>query len=211
MNKQNINIQLQKSQYWIDEQGMKIPFKYITPIEKLKEINAGKLMKEADKLHQGLVKFKGYVADICDEVYKEVLKDIKDESKLPKGNFTWFNYDRSIKVEVAISDSIDFDDLEIMACKAKLDEYLDENVQSTDGFSKELVMSAFETTKGRLDAKKVMALLKYKSKIKHAKFGEAMVHLEASIRRPDSTKYYRIYGRNEAGKFEAFNLNFSSI
>ena len=93
----------------------------------------------------------------------------KENDKKGKGNFTWFNFDRSIKVEVSISDRIEFDDLGIIACKDKLNEFLDSNIESKDDAVKSMILDAFNNTKGELDAKKVMNLLRYKSKIKNVR------------------------------------------
>jgi hypothetical protein len=128
-----------------------------------------------------------------------------------KGNYTWFNFDRSVKIEVSVNERIEFDDLTIKACKEKLDEFLSENVTSKHEMIKQIVTDAFSTTRGKLDAKKVMSLLRYKDKVKDALFLESMELLEKSIRRPDSKTYYRISERMEDGGYRVIDLNFSSI
>jgi hypothetical protein len=76
---------------------------------------------------------------------------------------------------------------------------------------KQIVTDAFSTTRGKLDAKKVMSLLRYKDKVKDALFLESMELLEKSIRRPDSRIYHRISERQPDGSYKAIDLNFSSI
>lgn len=209
----NVNLQKQSAKLWQDEQGHSVPFKYISPLDKQKEIGAGSIMKKAEKAHEMLVELKNHVKEVSDDIWRKSISEIinDDPTKLPKGNFTWYNFDRSVKIQIAIQDRIDFDDSGIAVCKAKLDEYLEANIESKEEFAKDLVMDAFETTNGGLDAKKVLSLLKWKSKIKNAKFQEAMEYLQNSIRRPDAAKYYRVWTRNEDGKYELINLNFSSL
>src|SRR5690606_379589 len=127
------------------------------------------------------------------------------------GNFTWHNFDRSLKIEVSINERIQFDDLTITACKDKLNQLIDANNEGKVESIKDMVNDAFSTSRGKLDAKKVMSLLKYKSRIKAPVFQEAMVLLEESIRRPDSKVYFRIWKKNQDGKYENIDLNFSSI
>jgi tRNA nucleotidyltransferase/poly(A) polymerase len=147
---------------------------------------------------------------LCNEVYVKMMEEFKTKTD-SKGNFTWFNFDRSVKVEVSIADRIDFDDLTITACKDKLDEFLDQNLDSKQEFVKQLVTDAFSTSRGKLDAKKVMSLLKYRTKIKSDLFQEALNLLESAIRRPDSRTYFRIWERDKSGEYKLIDLNFSSI
>ena len=205
-------IEKQKStdQYWTDEKGVKSPYSRTTKAERLMENQSFKLAKEALKLNKELSVFKNYVRDVCQNVYDTFMAE-KNNDTPTKGNFTWYNFDRSIKIEVSINERIEFDDLTITACKDKLNEFLNENVESKDIVIKEMVLDAFETSRGKLDAKKVMSLLRYRNKIKAPVFQEALNLLEESIRRPESKTYFRVSTRTAEGKYEVIDLNFSSI
>jgi len=204
-------IEKQKStdQYWKDEKGIQCLYSRTTKSERLMEAQSYKLAKEALKLNQELSAFKNYVREVCQEVYDTYMSE--KEATPTKGNFIWYNFDRSIKIEVSIKERIEFDDLGITACKSKLHDFLKENVESKDAFIKDMVMDAFETSRGKLDAKKVMSLLRYRSKIKNPLFQEALNLLEESIRRPESKTYFRVSTRTSEGKYEVIDLNFSSI
>lgn len=197
-------------QFWIDETGNKIQFSRTTKSERLQEHQAFKICKEAQRLNADLTQFKERIKTICQKVYDTFMED-KNVTKTGKGNFTWYNFDRSIKIAVNINERIEFDELGIAACKNQLDEFLSGSVESKDEAIKALVMDAFNNTKGRLDAKKVMNLLRYKSKISHKLFQDAMTSLENSIRRPDSKTYFQVWVKNEEGEYQAIDLNFSSI
>jgi len=206
----NVKIQKVKNGEWIDETGRKVPMDYISPGNRLKERSAGKLYRKAKSLNKSLSEFKTEVQDICNKVYIKMIEEFKAKPD-GKGNFTWFNFDRSIKVDVTVNERIDFDDLTIKACKQKLYEFLDENIDTKQAFVKEMVTDAFSTSHGKLDTKKVMNLLKYRTQIKAPLFQEALDLLEQSIRRPDSKMYFRIWERNGSGEFELIDLNFSSV
>ena len=150
------------------------------------------------------------MAEICEEVYTKAMAELKNESA-NKGNFTWYNFDRSIRIEVKINERIEFEDIAIKACQDKLNKYISENTSSTDPLIPQLINDAFSTQRGKLDAKKVMGLLRYRSRIKNELFQEAMEHLEQSIRRPSSKAYYMISVRTEEGKYELLDLNFASV
>jgi len=205
-------IQQVKDKIWKDESGRDVPVDYITLSLRMKERSAGRILNQSMKLNKELEAFKTEVSKLCNEVFEKSLKEMKVKSTADfKGNFTWFNFDRSIKIEVSISERIEFDDLTIQACKDKLDDFLDANIDSKAEFVKELVTDAFSTSRGSLDAKKVMSLLKYRTKIADPLFQDALNLLSDSIRRPDSKKYFRVWNRQEDGSYELIDLNFSSI
>lgn len=200
-----------KAEAWTDETGRQVPMIYLTPAIKLRERNAAKILAGAIRINKELAAYKEYVNKLCNEVYEKVLEELKASGKNPNKSYTWYNFDRSVKIEVSMSERIDFDDITILACKQKLDAFLDENIDSKMEFVKELVTDAFSTSRGKIDSKKVMSLMKYRTKIKHPLFLEAMDLLTESIRRPDSKTYFRVWNRNEKGEYQSIDLNFSSI
>lgn len=207
----NLQANTQKpGKLWIDETGMSIPFNRLSPSEKLKERLTGTLLSNALKINAGLLKFK----EEMDTAVKAVTDALASEKKLPKnwkGNFLIYNFDRSIKAEVNINETISFDDALIAAAREKLDSFITKNVQGTDEIVRALINSAFHNTKGGLDSKKVLSLMKYRNKIKDKTFQEALNMIEQSISRPSSKKYYRIWVKDEDGKYQNIDLNFSSL
>ncbi|MBI9055487.1 MAG: DUF3164 family protein [Bacteroidales bacterium] len=203
-------IQKVKDKEWTDETGRVVPIDYISPGNRLKERSAGTLHRKAKSINEKLVDFKAEVQEICDKVYKKMIEEFKAKPD-GKGNFTWFNFDRSIKIDVTVNPRIEFDDLTIQACKQKLDEFLNENLDSKQEFVKEMVKDAFSTSRGKLDNKKVMNLLKWRTKVKDPLFQAALDLIEDSIRNPSSKVYFRIWEQDKSGEYKLIDLNFSSI
>jgi len=205
-------IQKQKGKVWYDESGMGIPVNRITKAEKLAERKAGKIVKDAIRLNERLQEFKHYLTEASREVYEAFLKEnggkIKEDYK---GNFTWYNFDRSIKIEVNVNTPIEFDDILIQMAKDKFNEFLEKNITAKNAFAKELVLQAFETRKGKLDTKRVLGLTKYVDKVNDPLFSEAVSLINKAIRRRESKAYYKIYVKNNEGKYEPIELNFSNI
>jgi hypothetical protein len=199
-----------KDENWTDETGRKIPVKYVTGLARAKEQTAGKLLRDALSLNKKLNIFKTEVKKLCNDVATKAKIELKVDN-MAKGTFSFFNFDRTIKIEVSASERIEFDDLTIQACKGKLDEFLSENLDSKQDFLKEMVTDAFSTSRGKLDAKKVMGLMKYRTKIPHTLFQQALDLLGDSIRHPDSKTYFRIWERQEDGGYKLIDLNFSSL
>lgn len=196
---------------WKDETGMEIPVSRITKNEKHRERMAKRLLKLALILNEKLSELKTEFRDICREVYDAALEENNIDKATRKGNFTWFNFDRSIKIETNINELIKFDPMLIGMCQAKLNEFLDNAIQATDDFIKPIIMEAFTQSRGDLDAKRVMGLLKHKSRIKDSRYHEAMDLLEKSITRPSSKTYFRIHQKDTEGEYQSIDLNFSSV
>ncbi len=212
MNKFKYRIQQPKDQYWIDENGIRVPVSRLAKSEKLAERKAGKLVKKALQLHDKLKAFKKEIFEDTEAVYRQMMEDLKVKIKDDyKGNFTWYNFDRSVKFTVDINRPIEFDEGIITAAKAKFDEFLDKNITAKNEFAKELILSAFETRKGKLDVKKILSLTKYEDKVNDPLFSEAVRLINKAIRHRKTKKYIKIYVRNADGKYEPVELNFSNI
>ena len=204
-------IQTSKDKMWHDESGQRIPYIRITKSERLMERQSAKLMKGAQGLNKKLSGFKNDISKICQEAYDVFMTEKGVSTDNRKGNFTWYNFDRTIKIEVSINERVDFDELTVQAAKEKFTQFLNINIESKNTFIKQMVLDAFETSRGKLDARKVFGLIRYKSKIKNALFQEAVKLLEESIRRPESRTYFRVWTKDENGKYNNIDLNFSSI
>lgn len=205
-----VKIQTPKDKFWVDESGLEIPFNRISKAERLIEKNTAKIRKEAIAINAKMVEFKEMVKQLCAEAYEAFMEE--KGVKPTKGNFTFYSFNRDIKVEVSINERIEFDDMTIKAAKAKFDDFLSSNIQSKNEFAKQMVMDAFSTQrKGNLDVKRVLQLTRYESKVNDALFSEAVTLIKEAIRKPDSKTYFRIWEKNKEGAYQLIDLNFSSI
>lgn len=204
------NIQRSKSSAWIDETGTSIPFNRLSKSEKLKEKLAESLLKKALKIQALLEEFKSDSDGSVNEL-KEVLIEEKLLNKSSKGNLTFYSFDRSVKLEVSVNEMIQFDEGLISAARECLDSFITKNVHGTDEVVRTLINSAFHNTRGGLDSKKVLSLMKYRTKIKAAEFQKALNLIEQAISRPTSKKYFRIWVKDHQDAYQNVDLNFSSF
>jgi hypothetical protein len=198
-------------QLWIDESETSIPYNRTTKVERLMERSSAKILKEALVVNKKLVAFRDTISDLSMEAYEAFMAS-KNSTKETKGNFTWYNFNRSIKIEVSISEALQFDDMTIEAAKDKFDAFLDENVTSKNDFVKPMIIDAFETQRNsKLDTKRVLGLMRYESKINNPMFSEAVKLIQESIRRSKSKTYYRVWVKDENGQYQNIDLNLSSL
>lgn len=211
-------IQKPKDKTWYDEKGISVPITRVSALEKKKERYAGNLSDYAMDLNAQLIEFKQQMQSLSEEIYNDhmakYLNEVKakgEEPKKQKGNFTWYSFDRSVKIEVDVNDRIEFDSLIISACQEKLNDFLSDNLTSNQEYFRDLINDAFSTSHGKLDTRKVLGLLKHKSKIRQKKFQDAMALLEQSIHSNSSKTYYKVSVKDAAGEYKSINLNFSSL
>lgn len=201
---------------WLDEKGTQVPFNRVTKEERNKERAAARLVNAAIKAENSLKEFKELCAKECEKAYRADLAIGKVATREnSKGGYTLYNFDRTIKIERSINESIAFDENMIGAAKEKFDTFLMEGTAGIDDMIRTLISDAFSNTrKGGLDTKKVLSLLGYRARIsekKYPQFHEALDLIEQSIRRPDSKTYYRIWVKDENGQYQNIDLNFSNI
>lgn len=205
--------QTSKEKTWIDESGQKIPYNRTTTSERMKERYAFKLLSEAENIQTRLSTFKETMADIVEEVIEAARKEnmVKLEGK---GNYTWYNFNRTIKIEVNVNEAIKFDEITIESAKEKLMDLIRTNI-SGDDFIISIVEDAFQTSRGKLDPKKILGLRKHSDRIKseHLKkeWNEVMKLIDKSISRPTSKSYFKVWKLDGEGKYQPVELNFSSL
>lgn len=205
--------QLPKDKTWIDESGTEIPYNRTTASERLKEKYAFALLSDAEAINQKAADFKTKITDLV----QEVIEAAREENSVKlegKGNYTWYNFNRTIKIEVNVNDQISFDELNIESAKEKLMELIRMNITGDD-FIISIVEDAFQTSKGKLDPKKILGLRRHTERIKNAKlkaeWSDIMTLIDKSISRPNSKTYFKVWKKDEEGKYKGVELNFSAL
>lgn len=198
-----------KDKAWTDAKGIAIPYTRIDALERMRERHATKLIDGGLKLEAAIAAFKQMATEMHNEVVITTAERNDVDLTKRKGNYTWFSFGRAVKVEVDMQDKQQLDSVLVGAAHAKLMELLEKTVSSDVEFLPELIRGAFENTRGALDARKVISLLGYRSKVKHALFQEACNLIEQSISVAGTKQYIRISQLQEDGSYRALNLNFS--
>ena len=119
-----------------------------------------KIVESAQKASDSLKTLKAIIL----ESTEKILEAARAENKVKlngKGNYTWFSFDRSVKVETAINETIKFDDILIASAKERLLSLIRNSINGLD-FIITIVEEAFQTSRGQLDPKKILGLRKHK-------------------------------------------------
>ena len=207
-----INQQKTSDKVWINEAGQEVPVNRLTKHEKDVERATAGLAKRALLVQDQIADLKRVIHDTCLKLYTSFLAEYNVEKVgKGKGGMTFFNFDRSIKIELQAKEPLSFDDNTIGLAKAKLEELLEDGLQSAKDFVKPLVMDAFNNSKGKLDPKQVLGLRRHKDRIKDARYSEACDLIDKAIRRSATKQYYKIWIKDAAGQYQDVQLNFATL
>ncbi len=210
----SIKIHTTKDTTWTNAMGDVVPVKFVPQSDKVKEALAGKVYKAA--LHAESVLLALHT--MMGQAFKDVSSMIKQEYELKakkkketKGSLTWFNFDRSVKIEADMNEIVKWDGALMTEALELLNTYISANMTEANELISGLVKSAFANTKGMIDTGKVFQLLKYEDKIKAKAFQKAC-ELMKKAQSIDKTKLYmRVWAKEDAGDYRNVNLNFSSL
>jgi hypothetical protein len=204
-------IQTTKDKMWIDEAGISIPLNRVTKAEKLKERNVGKLLKEFQSYRKHGLKVMDLAIKLCNETYEAEMLEKGVESEALQTGYTFYCFNRAVKVERNVRGNPTYDDATMKAAKIKFDEYMAVNVSGSEEFIKDMILSAFESKNGQFDKNRINKLISYKNRSKKAQFREACELLSTAVRYPSKSVYYRVWIKDELGKYQNINVQFSNI
>jgi uncharacterized protein DUF3164 len=193
---------------WHNHRGTSVPREYVPDFDKRNETVVARIYGKADKLSRQLKSFKEDAFNEADKLYSLMLKNAKIEESKRKGNYTLSSFDKSVKIEVNVSDRIEFDD-NIEFAQAKFSEFIALKTDGADKELAELVNHAFSTRKGKLDTKRVLSLFSYK--ITHPVWLEGLEFVKKSMSSNSSVRYMEISAKDKNGEYQTVKLNFSSI
>jgi hypothetical protein len=200
----------QKGNTWIDEKGQEIPLtKHITPYYRKSERNATRLFKGATDLNERLKKYKQLAIDLSKEVYELYQKENGILADQRKGNFTWYNFDKSVKCEIHIAPQFAYDKEILLECQEMINEYIDTELPD-ESFAK-MLKTALKTTKDNLDKAKLDKLFAQISHIKDTNLQAKLKELKKSVKATHSKVYFNIHTKNKEGTYDLMVLNLSSI
>jgi hypothetical protein len=154
------------------------------------------------------------MTDVQTAYLKQKSKINKDKEILnhADGGFTFYSFDKKVKIERIVVTLIDYDPAILLKSKEFFMEYLKEFGEDPDiVILSNLIISAYSTKRGKLDVKKLDALLSYKTKINNEKFAKAIEHLESARKESKNKKYYNVYFKDQEGKYKQINLRISGV
>lgn len=197
------------SQYRTDARGALVPVNSIKPSDLMRDDLIKEIIAKVTPLNAQLAELK-----------RDVINDLRSFIDISaneygvalggkKGNVTLTSFDGSYRIQIAMQDTLHFDE-RLQAAKQLIDECLHEWTQNSGADLKTIVQAAFDVNKeGQINTSRVLGLRRLN--IQNEKWLQAMNILSDSIQVQASKEYVRFYQRNKDGKYELINLDIATL
>ena len=201
---------IDKTQYKQDAKGNLVPLANIKEIDLLRDELVLEIAAKARAVQDDLITFKREAMDDI-AAFVQLSADRYDVNVGgKKGNISLHSFDGAYRVNLAMQDTLVFDE-GLIAAKALIDECLDDYTKDANVNLKAIVQKAFNVNaEGKINVKRVLELRTLK--IEDEKWQRAMQALSDSLHVQTSREYIRFYERNdETGEYELINLDFAKV
>lgn len=195
--------------YRMNDKGHLIPLDKIKEIDLLRDETVIKLISHAKALQEHIMSIKDIVFDEFNDFLEVSAQEYDTKLGGKKGNVSLMSFDGKYKVQMAISDSLVFDE-RLQVAKSLIDECLTEWTKDSNDNIKAIIDNAFAVDKeGKINIRRVLALKNLK--ISDDKWLKAMQAISDAQQVVSSKEYIRFYERDEHGKYQQISLEFANL
>ena len=181
-------------EYMADAKGALVPVELIKPAAKLEDETVRKVMFFARELSEQIARFKGHVFEDLGAFEALLEQEYQVTKGGAKGNKTFMSHDGLMKVQVQVSEFIDFGP-QLQVAKALVDECLNEWSKDSRPEIRAIVTRAFNTDKeGQINRSEIFMLLRLD--IEDERWIRAMDAIREAMRVVGSKIYTRFYERD---------------
>lgn len=181
--------------FWINGKGETYHPDNVRVVDKIKDDMVERLGNTALQMSTAIADFKKNSNDEVNDYFALLLQDygVDAKSKSVKGNISLENFSSTFKVELSVSENLQFDE-RIQVAKSLVDEFLIDETKGASPTIQTLITKAFEVDKkGNIDAKKIFALKQYD--IQDERWNKAMSIIDESKKVAFTRSYIRFYTR----------------
>lgn len=180
--------------YMPDAKGALVPVETVKAADKLEDEAVRKIMAYARELSAQIGRFRGHTMTDLGELDAMLEQEYDARPRGGrKGNRTYQSFDGLLKVQVQVSDYVDFGP-QLQVAKSLIDECLNEWSAESRPEIRAIITRAFNTDKeGQVNRSEIFMLLRLD--IEDARWTEAMRAIREAMRVTGSKEYVRFYQR----------------
>lgn len=195
--------------YLEDARGAMIPIGKVKPIDKLRDETVRELFEMARVLRGRMESTKEHLFQEFQSFVELSANEYDVKHGGAKGNITLLSFDGSLKIQIQVSDNIQFDE-RLQVAKKLIDECLHDWSAGANDNLLALINSAFAVDKeGNISTGRVLGLRRLD--ISDEKWERAMTAITDSVTVTSSKEYMRFYERLDDGSYESLSLDFAAI
>lgn len=205
----NQNAALKMDGYMMDAKGRWVPIEQVKDIDKLRDRLVCDIVAEWIKVQADLKKFKQRLMDDINTFVAMSAEQYDVRLGGSKGNVSLVSFDGRFRLQLAISESISFDE-QIQAAKVLIDECAAEWTAGSRSEVRAIINDAFQVdTEGNISVGRILSLRRLD--IKDPKWLKAMDAISNSIRIDGSKAYVRAYERDDHDRWIGLPLDIAAL
>jgi hypothetical protein len=199
-----------KTKYMQDSFGRLVPIESVHPTELLRNQTVEKIIENARIAQEAMRTFKVVALEDVHTFCGLSAEQYGIEWGGKKGNVSLTSYNGKYKVQLAISDSLNFDE-RLQIAKALIDECIHEWSQTSNVQVRTLIEHAFQTDReGKINVGRIFGLMRVK--IEDEKWKMAMDALRDSIQVTATSSYLRLYEREgDSDQYKQIPLDMAKL
>ena len=204
-----MNQPIDLKQYKTDAKGNLVAVANIREIDLLRDELVAEIVGKAQAVADNMRAFKTEAMDDIAAFIQLSAERYDVQLGGKKGNVTLHSFDGAYRVQLAMQDTLVFDE-GLLAAKALIDECINEWTQGSRTELKTLINAAFQVDKeGNISTARVLGLRRLQ--IDDAKWQRAMDALSDSLQVHTSKAFVRVYRRLENDEYTLINLDIAKV
>jgi hypothetical protein len=182
-------------EYMTDAKGAYVPLAMVKPQHKLEDETVRKIIDFAIDLNAQIARFRGHTMTDLGSLDALIAQEYNAKIGGAKGNRTYQTIDGLMKVQVQVSEQIDFGS-ELQVAKSIIDECLTEWSADSRAEIQSIITRAFNTDQeGKINRAEIFMLMRHQ--IADPRWQRAMDAIRDAMRVTGSKEYVRFYTRKK--------------
>jgi len=182
-------------EYMTDAKGAFVPLALVKPQHKLEDETVRKIIDFAVDLNAQIARFRGHTMTDLGSLDALIAQEYNAKIGGAKGNRTYQTIDGLMKVQVQVSEQIDFGS-ELQVAKSIIDECLTEWSADSRAEIQSIITRAFNTDQeGKINRAEIFMLMRHQ--IADPRWQRAMDAIRDAMRVTGSKEYVRFYTRKK--------------
>lgn len=195
--------------YMADGEGRLVPVNLVSEIDKTRDSLVKHILDNAIRLQEEMKKFKDDALSNIQAFVELSAMEYGVHFGGKKGNMNLASFDGMYKVQIQISEHMEFDERLAMA-KQMIDQCIERWTVGSRDEVKALINDAFQVNKkGLLNKNRILTLRRLD--IKDELWRKAMKAISDSLSVTGSSTYLRLYQKDEYGKWVGIALDMSKL
>ena len=197
--------------YIEDSQERLVPIRRVKAADLERDRLVRGLVTQAEELHAALAGFREQAMEEIDQFVERAANEYGSTMVGgDKGNITLASYDGRLRVQISVTEHMQFDE-RLEVARKLIKECLDRWGRTANSKVKALVREALRVDKrGHVDAKRLLALRKLDME-GDEQWDKAMKALSDSVSVARSKRYVRVQRRTEKGGYETITLSLAAL